>query len=450
MSKAKITMGRLTKKGQREQLRYLSHSARLQETLPSHMAKVTIVAISFTVVSFVSWAAFANINEVARAPGEVVPQGFQQIVQHLEGGLVTEILVEEGRMVEKGDLLLRMKSTGATEDLGQIEEKQRALSLQNERLRAFIEDRNPDYSNIGGATQEQIASQQKMYNAMIAARQSERDVIEEQIKQKQSSISALQSRQSAVMQNLQITNDLLDRKSQLFSNGYVSKISYLETQQDANALKGENLQLGAQISEARSSVKEYRERLNSLDTRFRDEAWRQLETVEAEIAQNLKIAEKMKNRVDRQDIVAPVRGMIKNLNVSTVGGVAAPGQPLLEIIPMDRPMIVDIKISPRHIGHLTVGQPVQVKVSSFDYARYGAIAGELEYISASTFQTEQGDRYYKGRVRLAQNHVGPKADRNVVIPGMTVMADIVTGDKTIMQYLLKPIQNSLQTAMSER
>lgn len=440
----------LTKKGQRSQLRYLSHSARLEETLPSHMAKLTIMAVSLTVTCFISWTAFANVNEVARAPGEVVPQGFQQIVQHLEGGIVSEILVEEGQVVNKGDVLIRMKSSGAAEDLGQIQEKQKALSLQSERLTAFIDSRDPDYTVVVGAGEEQIANQRKMYNAMMAARQSERDVINQQIKQKENSIAALQSRQSAVVQNLKITNDLLDKKGQLLNNGYVSKISYLQTQQESNALKGESAQLSAQVNEARSAVREYKERLASLDTRYRDEAWRQLEAVEAEMAQNEKITQKMQGRVERQEIVAPVKGMVKNINVTTIGGVVAPGQPLLEIIPMDRPMIVDIKIAPRHIGHLSVGQPVQVKISSFDYARYGAVTGELEYISASTFQTEQGDRYYKGRVKLSQNFVGSDPAQNVVIPGMTVMADIVTGDKTVLQYLLKPIRNSLQTAMSER
>lgn len=439
-----------TKKGERQQLRYLTHSARLQETLPSHMARATILMISITVISFIGWSGFTNINEVARAPGEVVPQGAQQVVQHLEGGIVDEINVEEGKLVNAGDVLMRLSGTGFNEDLGQIEERQLYLTLQQERLKAFIDGKKPDFTKFQSATDEQITNQKRMYQSMLDARESERNIVREQINQKQNTIKALQSRQATISENLGITQDLLDRKAQLETKGYVSKISFLETQQEANAMRGESQQIYAQVEEARSAVKEYKDRLASLNTRFRDEAWKQLEAVENDIAENVKIQDKMKGRVDRLEVAAPARGLVKSLSVTTKGSVVTPGQTLMEIVPMDRPMVVDIRISPRHIGHLKLGQPVQVKVSSFDYSRYGAVAGSLEYISPSTFQNDAGERYYKGRVTLSQNHVGNTPDKNVIMPGMTVMADIVTGDKTILQYLLKPIRNSIQTAMTER
>lgn len=439
-----------TKKGERQQLRYLTHSARLQETLPSHMARATILMISITIISFIGWSGFTNINEVARAPGEVVPQGAQQVVQHLEGGIVDEINVEEGKLVNAGDVLMRLSGTGFNEDLGQIEERQLYLTLQQERLKAFIDGKKPDFTKFQSATDEQITNQKRMYQSMLDARESERNIVREQINQKQNTIKALQSRQATISENLGITQDLLDRKAQLETKGYVSKISFLETQQEANAMRGESQQIYAQVEEARSAVKEYKDRLASLNTRFRDEAWKQLEAVENDIAENVKIQDKMKGRVDRLEVAAPARGLVKSLSVTTKGSVVTPGQTLMEIVPMDRPMVVDIRISPRHIGHLKLGQPVQVKVSSFDYSRYGAVPGSLEYISPSTFQNDAGERYYKGRVTLSQNHVGNTPDKNVIMPGMTVMADIVTGDKTILQYLLKPIRNSIQTAMTER
>ncbi len=376
--------------------------------------------------------------------------GPQQIVQHLEGGIIKDIDVEEGALVEEGTILMRLSGSGFNEDLGQVEERQLSLGLQRERLQAFIGGREPDFTSFSKASAEQIENQKRMYMAMLEARQGERNIIEEQINQKQNSIKALQSRQAMIGQNLNITSDLLNRKAKLESKGYVSKISYLQTQQEAVTLRGESQQLHAQIEEAASALKEYQDRLASLDTRFRDDAWKQLEAVENDMAENSKVTDKMKGRVDRLEVMAPVRGLVKSLSVNTVGGVVTPGQTLMEIVPLDRPMIIEVRIPPRHIGHLKVGQPVQVKVSSFDYSRYGSIEGALDYISASTFQNENGERYYKGRVKLSKNYVGNNSDMNIVVPGMTVMADIVTGDKTIMQYLLKPIRNSIQTAMSER
>lgn len=440
----------LTRKGKRQQLRYLTHSARLQETLPSYMSRVTIVIISASVCVFIGWAAVTNVNEVARVPGEVVPLGPQQIVQHLEGGIIKDIDVEEGSLVDEGAVLMRLSGSGFDEDLGQVEERQLYLGLQRERLQAFIDGRAPDFRAFAKAPAEQIENQNSMYAAMLEARQGERNIIEEQIKQKENNIKALQSRQAMIGQNLSITSDLLSRKAQLESKGYVSKISYLQTQQEAVTLRGESQQVRAQVEEARAALKEYRDRLTSLDTRFRDDAWKQREAVENDMAENAKIMDKMRGRVDRLEITAPVRGLVKSLSVNTVGGVVAPGQTLMKIVPLDRPMIVEVRIPPRHIGHLKVGQPVQVKVSSFDYSRYGSIPGELDYMSASTFQNEDGERYYKGRVTLSQNYVGNDPDMNIIVPGMTVMADIVTGDKTIMQYLLKPIRNAMHTAMTER
>lgn len=148
-------------------------------------------------------------------------------------------------------------------------------------------------------------------------------------------------------------------------------------------------------------------------------------------------------------LLKPSRGLVKGLSVNTIGEVIQPGQTIMEIIPLDKALEVAVKISPQDIGHLKVGQAVQVKFSTFDFSRYGSIAGHLEQISATTFSGENGDRYYQGRILLDQNHVGVNPE-NMIMPGMTVMADVITGDKTILQYMLKPIHVSLKTAFTER
>jgi HlyD family secretion protein/adhesin transport system membrane fusion protein len=172
--------------------------------------------------------------------------------------------------------------------------------------------------------------------------------------------------------------------------------------------------------------------------------------VDGLLAQNHEVLEKMNNRVGRLDVQSPVNGLVKGLTVNTVGGVIQPGQALMEIVPLDSQLVVEVRIPPQHIGHLKVGMPVQVKVSTFDFSRYGAITGKLEFLSPTTFMGERGERFYRGRVRLDKNYVGTNEAQNIILPGMTVMTDIITGDKTIMAYLLKPIHNSIKTAFTER
>jgi HlyD family secretion protein/adhesin transport system membrane fusion protein len=141
---------------------------------------------------------------------------------------------------------------------------------------------------------------------------------------------------------------------------------------------------------------------------------------------------------------------VKGLSVNTIGGVVQPGQALMEIVPLDKDLVVEVRIPPRYIGPMHVGQRVQLKVSSYDFSRYGSIGGTLDYISPTTFMGENGERFYRGRVRLDQNYVGHSPRQNIIMPGMTVMADIITGNKTILEYLLKPIHRALLSSFSER
>jgi membrane fusion protein, adhesin transport system len=198
-----------------------------------------------------------------------------------------------------------------------------------------------------------------------------------------------------------------------------------------------------------AAIREYQDRLSSLDAGFTDDASQKLDGILAAQAQNRELAAKIRERVDRLGVRAPVHGTVKGLTVNTTGNVVQPGQTLMEILPADAPLVVSLKIPPQYIGHIRPGQSVQVKFSSFDFSRYGALPGTLEFISAASFSGERGERYFQGRVQLARNYVGEDS-RNIIIPGMTVMADIITGDKTVLQYLLKPIRNTISTAFIER
>ena len=204
------------------------------------------------------------------------------------------------------------------------------------------------------------------------------------------------------------------------------------------------------MARARETIAEANLRLNELHNSQREEAFSELGRLGGEIAQTSETLRKLKDRVARLEIHAPSRGYIKGLQFTTIGGVIAPAQVVMELVPTDDVLVAETRISTEDIGHVHLGQPVTVKVSAFDYIRYGSISGELVSISASTFVDEDGRPYYKGRVALDSDLVGDGARAQPIIPGMTVQADIQTGERTLLQYLLKPVYVSLDQAFSER
>ncbi len=434
---------------QEKQTRYLSQAVQLEEATNPTIIRLTMVTASLAIIAFIGWSAFTNINEVARTPGEVVPKGFQQVVQHLEGGIIREIKVTEGQQVAKGQVLLVLDGAGSQDDLNRAISKQKSLEMQEERLRAFAEGRVPHFTEAQQRDAEMIKDQKIFFDSMVDARNGERDVIAEQIQQKKRMITTLQSELETARRNYGIMKDLYNRRQSLNQKGYTSDVQFLETKQQLNEIDGQVKQLQNRISVSNAEISEFEKRLTSLDAQQQDDAYARIDQVIAEKSQNAELIEKLSNRVGRLEVKSPTRGLVKGLAINTVGAVAQPGETLMEIMPLDEKLVVEVKIQPQHIGHLKPGLPVQVKFSSFDFSRYGFVSGELSQISATTFTGQNGERYYRGLIDLSQNYVG-RDQNNLIMPGMTAMAEIITGEKTILQYLLKPVHNAMKTAFSER
>lgn len=447
---ASFSLTRMLFPARDEQLRYLSQSARLREAVNPRLVRATAMTVSAAVFIFLAWAAITNINEIARTPGEVVPFGFEKTVQHLDGGVIAEILTHEGDMVEAGQLLLRLDSGGVKEDLTRARKKQWALQVQAERLRAFAESRIPDFGRFGNRNPLLIAEQQQIFETMVQAREQQADVIRSQVEQKRQDLTILKSRLATTERNLKAERDIYDRYKTLHDKGVLSYVRLSEAEQAVNASRGERETLREQINQAETSIGEFGSRLKSLGAVQRDEAYRELHLVEAELAQNSEIVSKLARRDDRLELRAPVRGIVKGMTVNTIGGVVQPGQEILSVLPLDERLVVETRIPPQYIGHVAVGQPVQIKVSAYDYSRYGSLEGRLDFISATTFRSEKNERYYGGRVIFDETALRAAGQTLPILPGMTVMAEIVTGEKTILEYLLKPVRTAFDTAFSEK
>lgn len=432
------------------QLRYLSQSAQLEESGNPWLVRITVLFISAFVLLFVVWASIAEVDEVSRAPGEIIPEGFQQSIQHLEGGIIEEIFVQEGMLVEAGQPLVTLSKEGLETDKVRLEHKLRLLELQEARYSAAISGEGLQLGHVEGLSVSDAQKQYQMYKEMKGANTSEMAMVQKQVNQKQQAIEILKTKRDTIQSRLKVLEDLYKKRKKLFDQGYFSQVKLMAIEDELIVLKGQEKELENQIKQSQSAVSEFKDKLNAINATQRDVVHKDLERVQAEMQQSKEQLEKLKARIKRLVIRAPERGVVKGLAVSTIGGVVRPAQVLMEIIPLEYNLTAEVKIAPSDVGNLTVGDHVKVKVSAYDFAKYGSLNGELFSLSATTFVGEDGARYYKGRVKLAKNYVGQQPGRNMVIPGMTVMADIVTGQRSIMSYLFKPIHMSLQSAFQEK
>ncbi len=432
-----------------DQLRYMAQSVRLEETVRPRLVRSTMLLIGASVLVFIVWASQASVNELATAAGEVVPQGLPQSLQHLEGGIVEAIQVREGQQVERGDVLVRLSGAGVHEDLEQALRAEVSLRMDAIRLRAYVENQPIDLSDFADDFPEMAADQLALFNAMLTARDEERAVLAAQTAQQENRLSIRQSELQTARDSLALTQDLHQRQMALAQQGYFAETAVLETRRELTRIQGEVAVLEREVDVATDALLETNVRLSSLNARLANESRERLALTEVALAQTREQVDKLADRVQRLDVRAPVGGLVTAININTVGAVVQPGETLMQILPLDRPLVVQLSISPRHIGHIVPGQSVNLSFSTFDSAQYGTVDGVLDSISATTFTGNRGEPYYRAEVALAQNYVGDNPlDR--VVAGMTVSADIVTGEKTVLEFLLKPIQQSLQSSFSER
>lgn len=434
------------------QLRYLSQSALIEEKADLGLVRKTLFIISLSLLILIAWATVITVEEVATAQGNIVPTKNIQLVQHLEGGIITDIKVKEGELVKKGDILIRLDGSSAESDLDSLNLRKTSLEYKAVRLRALIDNVKPQFAIDEGNSDSQALAQEqlKIYETALKAREDEREIIQEQIKQKAALIEGLTTKQKSYDNNLKLVQEENKIKENLYKTGNVSKFQYIQVQKQLNSITADMQENKSSVEQANSSLIEYQNRLEFLDSNFMDRAYDQLNQTETELSQTKEAIDKYQDRVNRLEIRAPIDGYIKVLNVKTLGGVVDAGKILAEIVPLEGGLIAEIHINPRDIGYISLGQKAKVKISTYDYSKYGTLEGELTYISASAFESEQGERYYTGRVSLAKNYFGDDPKKNVVIAGMVAQVDIITGSSSIMSYLLQPIYKSVDSSFSKR
>ncbi len=427
----------------------LSQPLILEEMGPPRILTQFVGVASVLVAGLIVWSAITDIRETALAQGQIIPVGSVHSVQHLEGGIIAEILIEEGDIVEAGQTLIRMESAGAEAELDQLRAKAATLALRAERLRAFVMERESDFS-AGDQFPDLMADQQAILETQNEARESQRAVLLSRIDQRRAQVAALAEQRRSLEKQLAILEEEAELQRALVGKGLVSRVGYLETERTLTRTRGEVAAVIGEAAGAAAAEREARNRLVELASTLRNDALKEVGEVTGELAQVREAMTKLEDRVARLEIAAPARGIVKGLVATTIGGVLASGETVMDIVPLDDSLVAEVRISPRDVGHLRIGQAAQVKVSTYDVARFGSVDGRLKQVSASTFEDEQGDPYYKGIVELNQNYVGRNPAMNLILPGMVVDVAINTGSKSLLAYLLRPVYRGFDGAFHER
>ncbi len=430
--------------------RFLSRAILLEESGPPRAVVSTVGIIALFLFGVITWAAVTTLNETSIARGQINPASSVKPVQHLEGGIISQVLVNEGDKVKKGQIILKMASTAALSDLDRVKARHIALTLQITRLKAFADERTEDFSAYEKSYPGLVADQRDILDQQNKSRLAQQKVILSQLDEKKNQLVLLNRKAESERKNLKIIAEEMAMRQELTKKGLGSKLKLLEIQRNHNLAEGDLNQTLLKKASIRANIAQVKGNLVALNEKFRNETLIQIDKLSSENAEVTAQLMQLQDRVKRLDVVAPADGIVKGLKYRTVGSVVPPGDVVAEIVPMTGGLVAQVKISPRDIGHVKIGADVLLKFDTYNYSRYGSISGHLNQVSASSFIDEKGNTYFKGLITLPQNYVGTNPKSNRVTAGMTVVANIQTGKKTLLQYLVKPIDRALDNSFRER
>ena len=432
------------------QARHLAQAIQLEESGTSPLIRFSLMLTSALCLVFFIWSGFTDVPEIASAEGSVVPAGQVIPVQHLEGGVVEAVLAQEGELVEAGQVLLKLSAASALSDLDQTRARDAALQLKAERLRAFVENRRPDFGIAGVGYGALAADNQAIYDSQIRAMDATRAVTQTQVQQKKSELAILQEQRSTLQEQVDALAQEVKLREDLYHHHLITVVQFLDTKRELSRMQGELARNLGQTLTAKESLAESENKLGDQEATLRKQNMDDLSTVISELAQVQESVGRLEDRVKRLVVVAPAKGYVKGLAQHYGGAVIQPGGSICEIVPVDKELTVEVKLDTRDIGHLIPGQKVKVKVQTYDPARFGFVWGTLRQVSANSFMDEKNKPYFKGVVGLEHDYVGHEPGKYRVAPGMTVNAEIMTGQKSLLQYMLKPIFTQLHESFHER
>lgn len=412
---------------------------------------IMLVSICVFFALFFIWASFASLDETTRGEGKIIPSREVQKLSSLEGGIIDAIMVKEGDEVKEGQIVVRLRDIAASSDLGSNEVRYLGLLAAVTRLQAEVEGKMPEFpEEVMKKAPRSVSEEMNAYRVNQDKINSQTIIYQQQKSQRQQELSELQIKASDIGGQISLIRDRKNIVAPLVARGSAPQIELIELDEQIKAKQTELNSTNAAVPRARSAIAEADARIKDVVSQAKGASQTELS---AKIMEMNAIKEGLAGLVDRKDrteIKSPVNGYIKDLKVYTVGGVVQPGQDFIEIVPKDDQLLVEARIKPQDIAFLYPDQPAMVKISAYDFAIYGGLKGKVIGISPDAVTDEKGESFYLVRVLTEENALKRKDEILPIIPGMVATVDILTGKKTIMEYMMKPFIKTLKSSMNER
>lgn len=420
-------------------------------------ARMLLFASLAMIATFLVWAHFAVLDEVKRGSGKVVPARQIQVVQSLEGGIISELLVSEGTIVEQGQPLARIEDTSFASQFGEVRERQAAMAARVLRLEAETQGTPLKFpAALEQSNPRAVAAEKNVYDARARKLAQDIDVIQQQEAQKRREVDELRASEARFSDTLKLLSREVELTRNLFNQRVVPEIEMLRVDRQATDMRGQLSVVQATIVKTETAIQETQSRIAGTRASFVAQAEEDLAKSRGDLAvldENIKYAQ---DKVRRTELKAPVRGIVNKLNVTTIGAVVQPAANLIEIVPIDDTLLVEGRIRPQDIAFIRANHPAVVKLSAYDSSVYGSLHGKVERISADTIIDEKGDKnergetFYRVMVRTEKNHLGTTEHPLPVLPGMVATVEILTGAKSVLDYLVKPARMLRDEALRER
>ena len=412
--------------------------------------RIVIVFWGVSLTLLILWMAFASIDEIARGSGEVIPRGENQIIQNLEGGILQDILTYEGALVKQGDPLLKIENQ---KSMSSYENNQiSSYSLEAKILRLNAEAKSQKLlidSKLKEKMPEIIAHEESLYRSNMQQLAANKSIVEEQLYQKRQQYQESEKRLELLEEDIRLIDAEIAIMEPLVKKGIKPKYDFLKLQREKNSIVKEYEAVRLSLPRLNSAIQEAKEKVKSIEYEHKIKAKKELNEAVAKYKSTLNTDEALFDQVNRTVVRAPINGIVQKLFVHTVGGVIRPGADLVEIVPTEKSLLIEVKIKPSDIAFIYVGQLAKVKFSAYDFAIFGSLDGEVESISADSFKDEKEMTYFKVRIKTAKSYLKRNNKKLKIMPGMTVDVDIITGKKTVLDYILKPILKTKQYSFSE-
>ena len=415
------------------------------------IARATVWIAGLLLIVALTWANYAVLEEVTTGEGKAIPSSKIQTIQNLEGGIVAEIFVREGQVVNKGDTLLRLDSTRFRSNQEESEVDRLALLAQIERLTAEAEGKPLTLSQEIIQQSPQLAEDERaLYESRQQRLHSEQRTLREQLIQKQQEQAEFRAKQQQYRSSLALIQQELNMSTPLVASGAISAVEVLRLRRSLVEVRGALDATTLALPRAEAAANEMQSRIEQSELAFRAEAFKNLNEARTQWQKITASGVAIQDRVSRTTVTSPVKGIIKQLKINTIGGVVQPGSDMLEIVPLEDNLLIEARVRPQDVAFLHPGQKAMVKFNAYDYTIYGGLKANLELISADTIIDKDGRSFYLIQVRTDKNHLGSDEQPLLIIPGMVATVDIITGKKSVLDYLLKPVLKARAEALRER